>query len=84
MYKRFLTFFLEKLGFRQINADYSNFVINTGLDGPIMSTFIDNIKKIALKKSGMIKWIKAKLEFAFLIADIKLINFYLSFKIEYN
>lgn len=64
-YERFLTFFLEKLGLKQINIDYNIFVINTGLNKLVMNFFINNIKIIAFKNNKIIKQIKSKLAFTF-------------------
>ena len=53
-----------------------------GLDGPVVSIFIDDIKIMAPKDSGMIKWIKLELTFAFSIIDIGPISFYLGLKVQ--
>lgn len=53
-----------------------------GLDGPIVSTFVDDIKIMALKNSEMIKRVKLELTFAFFIIDIGLISFYLGLKVQ--
>ena len=42
-YKRLSTFLLKKLCLKQINADHSIFVTDIGLDGPVVSTFVDDI-----------------------------------------
>ena len=59
-------------------------MINAGLDGPIVNIFVDNIKIMAPKKSEIIKHVKTKLAFAFLMVDIGSISFYLGLKIEQN
>lgn len=51
------------------------------LNGLVISIFIDNIKIIALKRSGHISQVKVKLAAAFSIIDIRLISFYLKLKI---
>lgn len=43
-YKRLSTFLLEKLGLFRINVDHSIFITKAGLKGPIVSTFVDDIK----------------------------------------
>ena len=53
-YKRLSDFLLPKLGLSQINADYSIFVTKAGLNGPIISMFVDNIKIMVPKDSGFI------------------------------
>lgn len=64
-YKRLSTFLLEKLGLKQINADHSIFVTIAGLDSSIVSTFVNNIKIMAPKESGIIERVKTKLASAF-------------------
>lgn len=54
-YKKLLSLIFERLELRQINKNYSIFVTNVNLDKPIINMFIDNIKIMVLKKSGMIK-----------------------------
>lgn len=54
-YKRFANFFLDKLGLKRINTDHNIFVTKTGLDKPVVSIFVDNIKIMAPKNSEMIK-----------------------------
>lgn len=53
-YKKFLGFFLEKLGLAYIYADHNIFITEADINGPIVSTFVDDIKVIAPKKSGII------------------------------
>ena len=57
-YKRLSTFLLKKLGLKQINADHSIFVTDVGLNDPVVSTFVDDIKIMAPKESGMIEQVK--------------------------
>lgn len=81
-YKRLANFLLEKLGLKQINVDYSTFAIMSGLDGPVVSTFVNNIKIMAPKDNGMIERIKLELILAFSIIDIGPISFYLGLKVQ--
>ncbi len=81
-YERLSTFLLQKLGFRRINAGHSIFLTNAGLEGPVVSTFVDDIKIMALKRSGMIEDVKAELASAFSMADMGPISFYLGLKVE--
>lgn len=74
-YKRLVTFLLEKLGLKQINADHNIFVIKAGLDGPIVGTFINDIQVMAPKRSGMIERVKTELISAFSMVDIGPISF---------
>lgn len=57
---------------------------NTGFNSLVVSTFVDDIQIMALKKSGLIEHIKAKLTFAFVIANMSPISFYLGLKEERN
>lgn len=54
-YKKPSTFFLEKLGLKQIQADQNIFIIDARLDRPIMSMFIDNIQIMGAKKVDLSK-----------------------------
>lgn len=58
-YERLSNFLLQKLDFSQINTDHNIFVTKSDLDGLIISTFVNDIKIIALKESGIIQWVKA-------------------------
>lgn len=53
-YDRLSGFSLEKLGLAHTHVDHSIFIIEAGLNGPIVSTFIDDIKVMAPKRSGII------------------------------
>lgn len=79
-----LSFLLKKLGLKQINVDYSIFIMKSGLIDLIVSIFIDNIKIIAPKESGMIKRVKSELISVFSIVDIGPVSFYIGLKVEQN
>ena len=81
-YKRLANFLLEKLGLHWINIDHSIFVTKAGLDGPVVSTFVDDIKIMAPKDSGMIERVKLELTFAFSMIDMGPISFYLGLKVQ--
>lgn len=81
-YKRLSTFLFQKLGLWWINADKSIFVTNAGLEDPIVSTFVNDIKIMALKESEIIERVKAELTSGFSIADMGSISFYLGLKVE--
>ena len=81
-YKRLANFLLKKQGLKQINADYSIFMTKVGLDGPIVSIFVDNIKIMAPKKSEMIERVKLELPFAFFMINMGPISFYLGLKVQ--
>lgn len=54
-YKQIFQFLFEKLGLKQINADHSIFVTISGINSLIVSTFVDDIKVIGVKRLGHIK-----------------------------
>lgn len=80
-YKRLSTFLLEKLGLRRTHADHSIFITKAGLNGPIVSTFVDDIKIMGTKGSGLIGRVKAKLTVAFSMVNMGPISFYLGLKV---
>lgn len=77
-------FLLQKLGLTRINADHSIFITRAGLNGPVVSTFVDDIKVMAPKESGFIQRVKAELAAAFSMVDMGPISFYLGLKVEHN
>lgn len=83
-YEQLSQFLLEKLGLKQINADHSIFVTTSGINGWIVSTFVDDIKVMGVKRSSYIERVKLELAAAFEMADIGLISFYLGLKVERN
>lgn len=58
-YERPSRFLLERLKSRRINADYNIFVISASLDRPVIRTFVNDIKIMALKRSGMIERVRS-------------------------
>lgn len=68
----------------RIIADHSIFVTKKGLDAPIISTFIDDIKIITFTRSGVIDQIKQELTSAFSIVDMGPISFYPGLKVQRN
>lgn len=81
-YERLSSFLLERLGLKRINADHSIFVTKAGLDGPVVSTFVDDIKIMAPKESGMIERVKSELTSAFSMVNMGPISFYLGLKVQ--
>lgn len=81
-YKRLSAFLLERLGLRRTHADHSIFTTNAGLNGPIVSTFVDDIKIMGIKGSGFIGKVKEELAAAFSMVDMSPISFYLGFKVQ--
>ena len=69
-YERLSKFLLEKLGLQRINADHSIFVSTAGINGPIVSIFVDDIKIMGAKGSGVISRVKEELTAAFEMVDI--------------
>lgn len=53
-----------------------------GINDPIVSTFVDNIKVMETKRTDHIERVKAKLAAEFEMVDIGLISFYLGLKVE--
>lgn len=70
-YERLSAFLLEKLGLTRIHADHSIFITKAGLNGPIVSTFVDDVKIMGVKGSGFIERVKAELTAAFSMVDIR-------------
>ena len=81
-YERLSKFLLEKLGLQRINADHSIFVTSTGINGPIVSKFVNDIKFMGPKGTGYIERVKAELAAAFEMVDMGPISFYLGLKVE--
>lgn len=81
-YKRLSKFLLEKLSFKQINADHSIFLTPSGINNPIVSIFVNNIKAKRVKGPSHIKKVKTGLAVIFGIVDMESINFYLGLKVE--
>lgn len=80
-YERLSTFLLEKLGLKRTYANHSIFISEAGLNGPIVSTFIDDIKIMGPKGSDFIRKVKAELATAFSMVDMGPISFYLGLKV---
>lgn len=83
-YERLSGFLLEKLGLACTHADHSIFITKAGLNGPIVSTFVNDIKIMAPKESGIIQRVKAELIVVFSMVDMGSISFYLGLKVEKN
>ncbi len=81
-YKRLFKFLLEKLSLKQINADNSIFVTSSGINEPIVSIFVDDIKVMGVKGLGHIEKVKRKLASVFVMVDMRPISLYLGLKVE--
>ncbi len=81
-YERLSTFLLEKLDLKRIHEDHSIFVSSAGLKGPVPIVFVDDIKIIAPKESGIIQRVKTELTASFSMSDLGPISFYLGLRID--
>lgn len=81
-YERFSMFLLEKLGLKRTHTDHSIFVSAAGLKGPVLSVFVDDIKIMAPKDSGITSRVKRELTAAFSMSDMGPISFYLGLQID--
>lgn len=81
-YERLSSFLLKKLGLTRINADHSIFTTSQGLEGPVVSTFVDDIKIMGPKNTGVITRVKTALTAAFEMVDMGPISFYLGLKVD--
>ena len=81
-YERFSSFLLKKLGLQLIPADHGIFTTKTGINGPIISIFVDDIKIVGCKRSGTTEKGKRELTSAFSMVDMGPISFYLGLKFE--
>lgn len=75
-YKRSFNFSLKKLDFEQINADHSIFILVVEINGPIMWTFVDDIKIMRPKNFGVISRLKEEFTAAFEMVEMGPISFY--------
>lgn len=64
--------------------DHNIFVILLEINGPIINTFVNNVKVIGVKGSGYIKKVKIKHVVTFEMVDIGPISFYLGLKVKKN
>lgn len=83
-YERLSDLFLQKRDLVKFNIDHRFYISVIGLDKPVLSIFLDNIKIMTSKESGHISWVQAEFATAFFIVDMKTISFYLGLKINYN
>ncbi len=83
-YKKLSGFLLEKLGLARIHTDHSIFITKASLNGPIVSTFVVDIKVITPKGSGIIQRVKMELTATFSMVDMGRISFYLGLKVKRN
>lgn len=82
LYKRPFIFLLKQLDFKQTHTDHTIFITRISLNTHIISTFVDNIKNVVIKKIGFIQRVRENLTIAFSIVDMGTINFYLGLKVK--
>lgn len=82
MVRTILSFLLEKLGLSRIHTDHSIFMLTAGLNGQVVSVFVDDIDIKGMKESGVINKVKAELIAAFSMVDMGPISFYLGLKVK--
>lgn len=81
-YEKLSDFLLQKLKLARINADHSIFITLAGLDKHVVSTFVDDIKIMSPKDSGIIARVKSELATTFSIVNMEPISFYLGLKVQ--
>lgn len=79
-YERLSRFLLVKLGLKHLEADHSIFVTPQGFKGPIITTWVDDIKIIA-PDMYIVNRVKEELTAAFEMVDLGPISFYLGMTI---
>ena len=82
-YEKLTRFLLEKLGLKPVDADRSVLATDAGLDGPIVTAYVDDIK-IMGKDAGMVSAVKSQFKAAFDMVDMGPISYYLGLKVERN
>ncbi len=80
-YERLAKFCFTKLGLHCLHANYSILVTDLDVNGPIITTFVDNLNIFALHESGIICHIKKKLTATFEKVDMRLLAFYIGLKV---
>ena len=76
-YERLVEFLFEKLSLHQVYTDYSIFVINKRVCGPIIITFVDDLNIFALWNSEIILQIKKELVPDYDMVDMRPLAFYI-------
>ncbi len=80
-YERLANFLFTKLGLHHLHADHSIFVTDQGVNGPIITTFVDDLNISAPCGSGIISRIKSELTTAFEMVDMGPLAFYMGLKV---
>ena len=80
-YERLSNFLLTKLGLHRLHADHSIFVTPQGVQGPIVTTFVDDLNIFTPAGSGIMKRVKEELAAAFDIVDMGPLAFYVGLKV---
>jgi hypothetical protein len=76
-------FLLQRLGLHHLHADHSIFVSNDGLKGPIVTSWVDDLKIIA-PTLLIAQRVKNELSAAFKMTDLGAISYYLGMKVTRN
>ena len=80
-YKRLAEALLERLGLVRMHADNGVFVTKEGINGLIITSWVDDINLFAPKDSGHIARAKKKLSAAFKMVDMGPVSYYLGLQI---
>jgi hypothetical protein len=81
-YEKLSNFLLSKLGLKKTNADHSIFVTEQGINGPIVSTWVDDINVFGQKGANHVSKVKQELSKAFEMVDMGEVHYYLGLTIE--
>ena len=83
-YEQLTEFLFTKSRFYCLYANHSIFITNQGINGLIITIFMDNLNIFPFYRSEIICYIKKKLIAIFEIVDIKLLVFYIRLKITWD
>lgn len=83
-YKHLSEFLFTKLGLYRLHADHNIFVTSQGIQGFIITTFIDDFNSYAPAGSGIIKQIKRELAAVFDMLAIRPLAFYVGLKVIHD
>lgn len=79
-----VNFLFIKLGLLHLYANHSIFITDQGINGPIITTFINNFNIFAPYSSRIISRIKSTLTTAIEIVDMGLLAFYVGLKVTWD
>lgn len=81
-YQELSTVLVKKLNLKQLHANHGIFASELGIDGPIISVWVDDLNIFTPAGSLCMQKIKRELSFAFKMVDMGPIQFYLGLKVE--